>query len=59
MHPNDSLRLTFLTQFRASVSFDHETRLWATKIGPYVALGSTLRRSVYEAMRWTKKQTND
>lgn len=59
MHPSDSIRLTFLTQCRASISFDHETRLWATKIGPYTALGGTLRKSVDEAMKWTKVRPKD
>lgn len=50
----DVLRITFLTQCRASLSFDHDARLWQTKVGPYVALGKTARKSIDEAMKWTK-----
>lgn len=55
--PTDQDRLNFLTQFRCCLAFDGETNLWHVRIGNRMALGSTPRKAIDEAIKWTRDRS--
>lgn len=54
--PNDQDRLNFLTQFRCSLAFNGESGMWQIKMAKGLSLGSTPRKAIDEAIKWTKEQ---
>lgn len=55
--PTDQDRLTFLTQFRLNLGFDADVGVWYVSVGKGRAIGSTPRKAIDEAIKWTRDRS--
>jgi len=55
--PTDQDRLNFLTHFRCSLEFDYAIGMWSIKMAKGRSLGSTPRKAIDEAIKWTRDRS--